>query len=41
MTNHELREQVGLPINQRSMPAEQMMVEDIVEIFNAFVAKNT
>ncbi|MCS5607185.1 MAG: nucleoside deaminase [Alphaproteobacteria bacterium] len=41
MTNQELREQVGLPIDQRSMPAEQMMVEDIVEIFNAFVAKHT
>ena len=41
ITNQELREQVGLPINQRSMPAEQMMVEDIVEIFNGFVAKHT
>ena len=41
ITNQELRKQVGLPINQRSMPAEQIMFEDIIEIFDAFVAKHT
>jgi hypothetical protein len=41
MTNRELREQVGLPIGQRSMPAEQLMAEDIVAVFDAFVDRHT
>jgi tRNA(Arg) A34 adenosine deaminase TadA len=41
MSNQELREQVGLPVEQRRMPATQMMVADIVAVFEAFVARNT
>ncbi len=41
MSNQELREQVGLPIGQRSMPAEQMMVEDMVAVFDEFVTRHT
>ncbi len=41
MTNQELREQVGKPIDQRTMPAEQLMAEDIVAVFDAFVDRNT
>ena len=41
MSNQELREQVGLPLDQRAMPAEQIMVEDMVEVFNAFIDRHT
>ena len=41
MSNQELREQVGLPTDQRAMPAEQIMVEDMVEVFNAFIDRHT
>ncbi|MFP6748095.1 MAG: nucleoside deaminase [Alphaproteobacteria bacterium] len=41
MSNRELREQVGLPLDQRTMPAEQMMVEDIVAVFDAFIDRHT
>ena len=41
MNNQELREQVGLPMDQRAMPAEQIMVEDMVEVFNAFIDRHT
>ena len=41
MSNQELREQVGLPMDQRAMPAEQIMVEDMVEVFNAFIDRHT
>jgi len=41
MNNQELREQVGRPIADRSMPAQQMMADDMVAVFNAFVARHT
>ncbi|MDP6688513.1 MAG: nucleoside deaminase [Alphaproteobacteria bacterium] len=41
MSNQELREQVGQPIAERSMPAEQMMADDMVAVFDAFVARHT
>jgi len=41
MSNQELREQVGLPMDQRSMPAEQMMVADIVAVFEGFIERHT
>ena len=41
MSNQELREQVGLPIEQRSMPATQMMVTDMAAVFEAFIVRNT
>ncbi|MDP7545675.1 MAG: nucleoside deaminase [Alphaproteobacteria bacterium] len=41
MSNQELREQVGLPIDQRNMAAEQMMVKDIVAVFEDFIARHT
>ena len=41
MTNQELREEVGRPMEQRQMPAEQLMVDDIVEVFEAFIARHT
>ena len=41
MSNQELREQVGLPIEQRSMPATQMMVDDMVAVFKVFIDRNT
>ncbi len=41
MSNQELREQVGLPIDQRSMAAEQMMVKDMVAVFDDFIARHT
>lgn len=41
MSNQELREQVGLPLDQRDMSAEQIMAEDMVAVFDAFVARHT
>ena len=41
LSNQELREQVGLPIEQRDMAAEQMMADDIVSVFEAFIQRHT
>ncbi len=41
MSNQELREQVGLPVEQRSMPAVQMMADDMVAVFQVFIDRNT
>lgn len=41
MSNQELREQVGLPIDRRSMAAEQMMAEEIIAVFEDFVDRHT
>ncbi|MDA1098756.1 MAG: nucleoside deaminase [Proteobacteria bacterium] len=41
MSNQELRAQVGLPIEQRSMAAEQMMAKDMVAVFDEFIARHT
>lgn len=39
--NRELRRQVGLPIGERAMPARQVMREDILEVYEAFIERNT
>ena len=41
MNNQKLREQVGLPVVERSMVSEQMMVADIVAVFEAFIERHT
>jgi len=41
MSNQELREQVGLPMAQRSIPAEQMMAAEIVAVFKDFIQRHT
>lgn len=40
-SNQELRQQVGLPIGERKMPAEQMMVDEMIAVFDAFADRHT
>jgi tRNA(Arg) A34 adenosine deaminase TadA len=39
-SNQELRQQVGLPIGERDMPAEQMMLADMIAVFDAFAKRH-
>ena len=41
MSNQELREQVGLPIEKRDLVAEQMMADDMVAVFEDFITRHT
>ncbi len=41
LSNQELRHQVGLPIDQRDMVAEQLLTEDILAVFEAFIDRHT
>jgi guanine deaminase len=41
MSNPELRHQVGLPIEQRDMTAKQLLTEDMVAVFDAFIDRHT
>ncbi len=41
LSNQELRQQVGLPIEQRQMAAKQMMAEDMVAVFETFIQRHT
>ncbi len=40
-SNQELRQQVGLPIDEREMVAEQVRREDILAVYEAFIDRNT
>ena len=39
--NQELRRQVGLPIDARDMSADQVLREDILAVYKAFVERHT
>ncbi len=41
LSNQELRHQVGLPIEQRDMAAEQLLAADMITVFDAFIARHT
>lgn len=41
LSNQALREQVGLPIEQRQMRAEQLHRDDILEVYEMFIERNT
>jgi hypothetical protein len=41
LNNQELRHQVGLPIGERSMESGQLGREDILAVYDAFVARHT
>ncbi len=41
LSNQELRHQVGLPIDERDMVAEQLLTEDILAVFEAFIDRHT
>jgi tRNA(Arg) A34 adenosine deaminase TadA len=41
LSNQELRHQVGLPIEQRNMTAKQLLAEDMIAVFEAFIARHT
>jgi tRNA(Arg) A34 adenosine deaminase TadA len=40
LSNQELRQQVGLPIDERSMAAEQVLREDILAVYETFIERN-
>lgn len=39
--NQHLRKQVGLPLHEREMTAEQLLREDIVAVYEAFIKRHT
>ena len=41
VTTQKLREQVGLPIHERDMEASQLLRDEILAIYEAFVDRNT
>ena len=41
LSSQELRHQVGLRIEQRDMPAKQLLAEDMIAVFDAFIARHT
>lgn len=41
MSNQQLRHQVGLPIDERDMVAKQVLREDMLAVFEAFIDKHT
>lgn len=41
LNNQELRHQVGLPIGERAMAANQMRREDILTVYEAFIDRHT
>ncbi len=41
LSNQELRHQVGLPIDERDMAAEQVLREDILAVYEAFIDRHT
>jgi guanine deaminase len=41
MSNQQLRHQVGLPIDERDMTAKQMLKEDMLAVFEAFIERHT
>ena len=41
LSSQELRQQVGLPIDEREMAAKQLLVGDMLEVFEAFIARHT
>jgi len=41
LSNQELRHQVGLPINERDMVARQLLTEDMLAVFEAFIDRHT
>ena len=40
-SSQNLRTQVGLPIEQRDMAAEQLLQEEMIAVFDAFIARHT
>ncbi len=40
-SSQDLRHQVGLPIEQRDMAAEQLLQEEMIAVFDAFIARHT
>ncbi len=41
VNNQELRQQVGLPLDERDMAADQVMREDILAVYEAFIERHT
>ena len=41
ISNQELRHQVGLPIDERDMAAKQVLREDILAVYKAFIDRHT
>ncbi|MFT5448898.1 MAG: guanine deaminase [Gammaproteobacteria bacterium] len=41
LSNQELRHQVGLPIEERTMAAKQLLRDDILAVYKAFIARHT
>ena len=41
LTNQELRQQVALPIHERDMAARQIMRDDILAVYEAFIERHT
>ena len=41
LSNQELRNQVGLPIEERAMAAKQLLQDDILAVYEAFIARHT
>lgn len=41
LSNQKLRQQVGLPIDERDMAAYQMLREDVLAVYEAFIERNT
>ena len=41
MNNQKLREQVGLPVHERDMGAEQMQREGILDVYETFIKSHT
>ena len=41
LSNQELRHQVGLPIDERAMAAKQVLKEEILAVYEAFIDRHT
>ena len=41
LSNQELRHQVGLPIDERAMAAKQVLREEILAVYEAFIDRHT
>ena len=41
LSNQELRNQVGLPIDERDMVAKQLLTADMLAVFEAFIDRHT
>ena len=40
MSNDELRHQVGLTVDQRAMPSEQLLADEAIQLFDAFARRH-